>query len=55
MVGRPSAPKGRRLSRAEEVAYVREVAVQKTAALRMSLDAVERKGMPFVGETPEPN
>ena len=35
----------------EEAAYVREVATQKTAALRMSLDAVERQGMPFVGET----
>ena len=35
----------------EEAAYVREVAEQKTAALRMSLDAVERQGMPFVGET----
>jgi hypothetical protein len=35
----------------EEAAYVREVASQKTAALRMSLDAVERQGMPFFGET----
>jgi hypothetical protein len=35
----------------EEAAYVREIAEQKTAALRMSLDAVERQGMPFVGET----
>ena len=35
----------------EEAAYVREVAEQKTAALRMSLDAVERQGMPFVGES----
>jgi hypothetical protein len=35
----------------EEAAYVREVATQKTAALRMSLDAVERQRMPFVGET----
>jgi hypothetical protein len=34
----------------EESAYVREVAEAKTAALRMSLDAVERQGMPFVGE-----
>jgi hypothetical protein len=34
----------------EEATYVREVAVQKTAALRMSLDAVERQGMPFLGE-----
>lgn len=53
MVGRPAAPKGRRLSLEEEAAYVREVATQKSAALRMSLDAVERQGMPFVGETPE--
>ena len=30
---------------------MREVATQKTAALRMSLDAVERQHMPFVGET----
>jgi hypothetical protein len=36
----------------EEAAYVREVAAQKTAALRMSLHAVEDLGMPFVGETP---
>jgi hypothetical protein len=35
----------------EEAAYVREVAEQKTAALQMSLEAVERQGMPFVGET----
>jgi hypothetical protein len=27
------------------------VATQKTAALRMSLDAVDRQHMPFVGET----
>jgi hypothetical protein len=27
--------------------------MQKNAALRMSLDAIERQGMPFVGETPE--
>jgi len=53
MVGRPKAPQGRRLSPDEESAYVREVSAQKTAALRMSLDAVERQGMPFVGETPE--
>jgi hypothetical protein len=54
MVGRPAAPKGRRLSEEEEAGYVQEVAAQKTAALRMSLDAVERQGMPFVGETAEP-
>jgi len=53
MVGRPKAPQGRRLSPDEESAYVREVSAQKTAALRMSLDAVVRQGMPFVGETPE--
>jgi len=53
MVGRPKAPQGRRLSPDEESAYVREVSAQKTAALRMSLDAVARQGMPFVGETPE--
>ncbi len=39
------------MTRDEEAAYVREVASQKTAALRMSLDAVERQGMPFRGET----
>lgn len=53
MVGRPAdAPKGRRMTSDEEAAYVREVAAQKTAALRMSLEAVERHAMPFVGETP---
>ncbi len=30
---------------------MREVATQKTAALRMSLDAVDRQHMPFVGES----
>lgn len=53
MVGRPpSAVRGRPMSAAEEAAYVRDVAEQKTAALRMSLTAVEQ-GMPFVGETAE--
>src|SRR6478736_6633390 len=52
MVGKPKAiVRGRPMTRDEEAAYVREVAEQKTAALRMSLDAVERQGMPFVGET----
>jgi len=52
MVGRPAdAPRGRRMTADEEAAYVRDVAAQKTAALRMSLDAVERLGMPFAGET----
>ena len=43
--------RGRPMTGDEEAAYVREVAAQKTAALRMSLDAVERQGMPFVGES----
>ena len=51
-VGRPKdIVRGRRMSAAEEEAYVREVAVAKTAVLRMSLDAVDRLRMPFVGET----
>jgi hypothetical protein len=51
MVGKPKAiVRGRPMTPDEEAAYVREVAEQKTAALRMSLDAVERQGMPFVGE-----
>lgn len=52
MVGKPKGiVRGRQMTPDEEAAYVREVASQKTAALRMSLDAVERQGMPFVGET----
>jgi hypothetical protein len=52
MVGKPKdIVRGRPMTPNEEAAYVREVAEQKTAALRMSLDAVERQGMPFVGET----
>ena len=35
----------------EEAAYVTEVAEAKTAALRMSLKAVEDDGMPLLGET----
>jgi hypothetical protein len=51
MVGKPKQiVRGRPLTRDEEAAYVREVAEAKTSALRMSLDAVERQGMPFVGE-----
>jgi hypothetical protein len=51
MVGKPKdIVRGRRMTPDEEAAYVREVAEAKTAALRMSLDAVERQGMPFVGE-----
>lgn len=52
MVGKPKGIiRGRAMTRDEESAYVREVASQKTAALRMSLDAVGRQHMPFVGET----
>jgi hypothetical protein len=52
LVGKPKdIVRGRAMDAAEEAAYVREVAAQKTAALQMSLDAVERQGMPFVGET----
>lgn len=51
MVGKPKEiVRGRSLTTDEETAYVREVAEAKTSALRMSLDAVERQGMPFVGE-----
>jgi hypothetical protein len=51
MVGKPKQIiRGRPLTPDEEAAYVREVAEAKTSALRMSLDAVERQGMPFVGE-----
>ena len=51
MVGKPKQiVRGRPLTTDEEAAYVREVAEAKTSALRMSLDAVDRQGMPFVGE-----
>ncbi|MEK6719274.1 MAG: hypothetical protein AABZ33_01235 [Chloroflexota bacterium] len=43
--------RGRRLTPDEEHAYVREVASQKASVVAMSLDAVERQGMPFVGES----
>lgn len=52
MVGRPTnVVRGRDMSPDEEAAYVREVASQKTAALRMSLKAVADDAMPFRGET----
>jgi hypothetical protein len=52
MVGKPKGiVRGRALTPGEEAAEVRDVAAQKTSALRMSLDAVERQGMPFRGET----
>jgi hypothetical protein len=55
MVGKPKGiVRGRAMTPDEEEAYVREVATQKTAALRMSLDAVERQHMPFLGETGGP-
>ncbi len=51
-VGKPKRTvRGRRMTAEEEAAYVREVATQKAAVLRSSLDAVERQGMPFRGET----
>lgn len=51
MVGRSrTAVRGRPMTPDEERAYVRDVAIQKTAALRISLAAAEQ-GMPFVGET----
>ena len=51
MVGKPKdIVRGRPMTPDEEAAYVREVAAAKTSALQMSLDAVERQGMPFVGE-----
>jgi hypothetical protein len=54
-VGRPrSTVRGRAMDADEEASYVREVATAKTAVLRMSLDAVARLNMPFVGETPTP-
>ena len=53
-VGRPGAAiRGRAMTPDEEAAYVREVAVAKTAVLKMSVDALTRHGMPFVGETRE--
>lgn len=51
-VGRPGdAIRGRPMTPAEEAGYVREVASAKTAVLRMSVEAVTRHAMPFVGET----
>jgi hypothetical protein len=53
MVGKSrSIVRGRAMRPDEEADYVREVAAQKTAALRMSLEAADRRRMPFVGETP---
>ena len=55
MVGKPASQiRGRRMAPDEEAAYVREVADQKTAALRMSLKAAVEDRMPFLGETDRP-
>jgi hypothetical protein len=54
-VGRPGAAiRGRQMTPEEESGYVREVAAAKTAVLRMSVEALTRHGMPFVGETRAP-
>ncbi|MEO6349910.1 MAG: hypothetical protein ABIP53_04590 [Candidatus Limnocylindrales bacterium] len=50
MVGRSDAVRGRRMTDDEQHAYVRDVAAQKTAALKMSLKAIEEQNMPFLGE-----
>ena len=51
-VGRIAQPlRGRQLSADEEAAEVRAVVAAKSAVLRTSLDAVERLGMPFLGES----
>ena len=52
MVGRSETSRRRRMTDDEAAAYVRDVAAQKTAALRMSLKAVEEQHMPFLGEDP---
>jgi hypothetical protein len=53
-VGRPSSSiRGRAMTVEEEAGYVREVAAAKTAVLRMSVEALTRHAMPFVGETRE--
>jgi hypothetical protein len=51
-VGRPKdIVRGRTMTLDEEAAYVREVAAAKTAVLQMSVEALTRHAMPFVGET----
>ena len=51
-VGRPKdAIRGRSMTDDEQADYVREVASAKTAVLKMSVEALTRHGMPFVGET----
>src|SRR5947209_12125055 len=47
-VGRPKdLVRGRAMTTEEAAAYVREIASAKNAVLRMSAEAVERRGMPF--------
>jgi len=53
MVGRSETARRRRMTDEEEQVYVRDVAAQKTAALQMSLKAIEEQHMPFLGEDPE--
>lgn len=51
-VGRPKdIVRGRPMTDDEARTYVRQVAIAKAAVLRMSAEAAERRGMPFVGET----
>jgi hypothetical protein len=50
MVGRSETARRRRMTPEEEEEYVRDVAAQKTAALQMSLKAVDEQHMPFLGE-----
>jgi hypothetical protein len=51
-VGRIAQPlRGRQISEQEEADEVCAVVAAKGAVLRASLDAVERLGMPFLGET----
>jgi hypothetical protein len=53
MVGRSDTARGRQMNPDEESDYVRDVAAQKTAALQMSLKAVDEQHMPFLGEDPD--
>ena len=51
-VGRIAQPlRGREISTDEEAQEIRSVVSAKGAVMRASLDAVERLGMPFLGET----
>ena len=52
-VGRVATIRGRAMTAEEEALYVKEVAEQKTAALKMSLRAVAEQNMPFLGEERE--